>query len=484
MAARRAPAFILLVGGMLLLSGVAYLAAYLSLPSDGTVIEVGAVPAQPGLVVDVYRPDSTLQTGDLVIAINGQPLDAWMVQALRRPVQPAPPAAALDYTVLRADETLTVRQALLPPSPTTLLRRNWSTFLFLVYWQVISAVVFTLRPWLPVARLLLVFTTTIFASSLMYFLGLPVSALQHGWLVWLWLFGVIVLYGILAGNAVLFTIVFPRVWPALRQRPSWTILIYAGVWLPWLAFMAWGWPRVAGSSAHLLLALRATNTLSVVVFPLAVVASFISYRLTQSEADRRQVRWILWGVIMAVLPWVLFAALPQALGLPAILPTLVIGLLWCTLPTAFAISILREGLFDIDVIINRSLVYGGLTVVLALAYFGSVIVFQSLLRAFTGQQQSQLATVLSTLGIAALFSPARQGLQRAVDRRFYRRKYDAARTLAAFGATLRDEVDLSVLNQRLVGVVHDTMEPAQAWLWLRPAPGSRSEPRARGIDTP
>jgi hypothetical protein len=184
-------------------------------------------------------------------------------------------------------------------------------------------------------------------------------------------------------------------------------------------------------------------------------------------------------MLVSILPWVTLVALPQALGLTPLLPPVVVGLLWVALPTAFAISILREGLFDIDVILNRSLVYGALTVILAIAYFGAVIVLQSLFRTFTGQQQSQLATVLSTLAIAGLFTPLRQSLQRDVDRRFFRRKYDAARTLAAFGATLRDDVDLDALTGRLLGVVDETMRPAQAWLWLRPARGRPSD----GIDT-
>jgi hypothetical protein len=187
-------------------------------------------------------------------------------------------------------------------------------------------------------------------------------------------------------------------------------------------------------------------------------------------------------MLVSILPWVVLDALPQALGLPALLPPLVVGVLWMTLPTAFAISILRERLFDIDVILNRSLVYGALSLVLAVGYFAAVVVLQALFRTVTGEQRSQLATVLSTLAIAAAFSPLRQGLQRDVDRRFFRRKYDAVRTLAAFSATMRDEVDLNALTQRLVSVVHETMEPSEAWLWLPRAeqPPAREAPPSGG----
>jgi len=120
------------------------------------------------------------------------------------------------------------------------------------------------------------------------------------------------------------------------------------------------------------------------------------------------------------------------------------------------------------VLINRTLVYGTLTAILALVYFGLVIGLESLVRLFPGQgAQSPVVIVASTLAIAALFQPLRRRLQRVIDRSFYRRKYDAARTLAAFSATLRNEVDLQQLHEHLLAVVEETMQPAHVSLWLR-----------------
>jgi hypothetical protein len=143
-----------------------------------------------------------------------------------------------------------------------------------------------------------------------------------------------------------------------------------------------------------------------------------------------------------------------------------------TIPVATGIAILRFRLYDIDVLINRALVYGSLTVLLAATYVGGVVGLQYVFRALTGQG-STLAVVASTLTIAALFNPLRGRVQGFVDRRFYRRKYDAAKTLEAFSARLREETDLDALSNDLVGAVKETMQPVHVSLWLRPDTPSR-----------
>jgi hypothetical protein len=144
------------------------------------------------------------------------------------------------------------------------------------------------------------------------------------------------------------------------------------------------------------------------------------------------------------------------------------------IPVAVGIAILRYRLYDIDIIINRTLVYGSLTAMLALVYVGGVVGLQAAFRALTGQE-STLAVVASTLAIAALFGPLRRRLQALVDRRFYRRKYDAAKTLAAFNARLRQETDLDTLSDDVVGVVRGTVQPEYASLWLRHDTASRGQ---------
>jgi hypothetical protein len=190
----------------------------------------------------------------------------------------------------------------------------------------------------------------------------------------------------------------------------------------------------------------------------AVAAVVVRFRRSRG-VERQQMKWFLY----AAAPLVTF---PVTDYLPVIVSDLLFGWLLIGLPTAIGIAVLRYRLYDIDVVINRTLVYGALTVSLALVYFGSVVGLQRLLTPVVGES-NQLAVVASTLAVAALFTPLRRRIQSFIDRRFYRRKYDAARTLQDFGARLRDEVELETLSRDLEGVVRESVQPAHVSLWLR-----------------
>ena len=147
---------------------------------------------------------------------------------------------------------------------------------------------------------------------------------------------------------------------------------------------------------------------------------------------------------------------------------LLFAFLFPLIPISVGIAILRYRLYDIDLLINRTLVYGTLTIFLGLVYFVGVATIEAIVRALTGQErQPQLAIVISTLAIAALFNPLRRRIQGFIDRRFYRSKYDARKTLEAFSVKLRNETDLDSLSDDLVGVVRESMQPAHVSLWLR-----------------
>jgi MFS family permease len=207
------------------------------------------------------------------------------------------------------------------------------------------------------------------------------------------------------------------------------------------------------------------------------LALFIRYRRA-NDTERKQIKWLLYacGVFLVVFVSGTVGGVAGSSSLGGYIYGVFFGLSLVMLPAAIGISILRYRLYEIDIVINRTLVYGALTVTLALVYFGGVATIQAIFRALSGQeQQPQLAIVVSTLVIAALFNPLRRSIQSFIDRRFYRSKYDAAKTLEAFSAKLRDETDLDALNAELVGVVRETMQPAHVSLWLRPDTASKKD---------
>ena len=234
-------------------------------------------------------------------------------------------------------------------------------------------------------------------------------------------------------------------------------------------------PFVAGNALRTFF--EALGTLSGLALLGIGIASVISLILRWDNArgdERQQIKWftyaaaVLIGVPLLVAPFVGMVA--ESMGGSwevGLARPILAGLLG--IPAAVGIAILKYRLYDIDVVINRTLVYGSLTLTLALVYFGGVTATQALFRTLASQQElPQLVVVASTLVIAALFTPMRRRIQSLIDRSFYRSKYDARKTLEEFSTTLRNETNLEALNEELVGVVRVTMQPAHVSLWLRP----------------
>ncbi len=269
-------------------------------------------------------------------------------------------------------------------------------------------------------------------------------------------------------------------------------------WMRWaiVVFLAGRVPFTFFPDALITLKIHTVPLLGFLVFvgeaAILVVGQLYRYRWVSSPLQRQQTKWVVFGFavpitgyVIAIVPSLMFSvfAEPGSLYHPA--SVAVQDLLLLLIPLSFGFAILRSRLWEIDVLINRTLVYGMLTVLLAGVYVGLVIGLQALLRGIISQDNS-VVIVISTLAIAALFQPLRSRIQNVIDRRFYRRKYDAVKTLAAFSTTLRQEVDLDQLREHVLAVVQETMQPASLTLWIRPVKqqaargGTRGEQLSRG----
>ncbi len=269
---------------------------------------------------------------------------------------------------------------------------------------------------------------------------------------------------------------FFYLFPSGRFVPRWTRwvalcwVLFSGSWIftPFVGPPSWPPPLF--------------NAAVLVLWGSFPVAQLYRYVRVSDATQRQQTKWVVFGVAIAVAGvlttiFTVGAAVdlrPDEVS-RRMLSMLLMDAFVLLIPLSIGIAVLRSRLFDIDVVINRTLVYGALTATLVAVYFGGVATTQAISSALTGQEeQPQLAIVVSTLVIAALFNPLRRRIQGFIDRRFYRSKYDARKTLEAFSAKLRDETDLEALNNELVAAVRETMQPSHVSLWLRPDPPPRA----------
>ena len=276
--------------------------------------------------------------------------------------------------------------------------------------------------------------------------------------------------------------------PSARWRPLvWVVVVVATVHAASVALapgvlIDYPIENPVGIESARALRTLAETSIQLLVIPLmslSVVSLFVRLRRS-SGAERQQLKWFAYAAALLatdlVVVNVVFALFARTTELEV--SELVFFLIFIVtlsgIPVAIGVAILKYRLYDIDLLINRTLVYGALTAALVTVYLGSVVLLRGLLFGFAGQS-SQLTIVASTLAVAALFNPLRRRIQSFIDRRFYRRKYDASKTLETFLAKLRDETDLEALDTELVGVVRETMQPTHVSLWLRPDAASKKD---------
>jgi hypothetical protein len=441
-----------------------------TLPTDGWVYDgFGG-----GFSTDLLGLPSGIRPGDIPVSIGGIPIEQISDNALFAPVRAPESWRAGDnirYTLKRGGQMITLDAPIVNWKPATAgramliwLRLSWTDDLITFLYFLIGAFVFFRRPGNLDARALLFLGAVQLAMGLLLPLTLgdlmDLFAAKAVPLLGNYIWGIL-----LFPTLFLLSLVFPRPKRPFSIHPRLTI---AGLYLfeP-LTLLLFG--RLSAMAGGIIgFGLVAVYGLLTVI---TIVHTF--FRVRGDPVARAQVMWV--GLGIAILAGYQFAMNTLLLSTNFQVfyeqpwwISLIDGLVWLSLPTAVAIAILRYRLFDIDLIIRRTIVYSALTGILAALYYSSVVLLQQIARILTGQAgQSQLVIVISTLSIAALFTPLHRRVQDFIDRRFYRQKYNAERTLAQFAATARDEVDKDRLVGELIGVVDEAMQPQNVWLWLK-----------------
>jgi hypothetical protein len=465
---------------LLMAFSVAQMVYRLTLPTDGWSLSRDATSAGNRLVYErnLTGQPSSLLVGDRLLEIEGRPVDQILTGALTlNPLRPANWAEGktVEYTVARAGYVVNVpvRLARLPMGR-ALLNAGRNTLLAPgpLVMLLIALFVFSRDPAGLPARRLLLFSAAVFASdgisqvvsgsnvpgpAEMFYRGAYWPAQIVNALLWPFLIAPVFIH-------LLFS--FPATHVQLqRLRPGVLAGIYA--FMPVLTLLI-GLAHL-GQPLEFWLAWNAFSFIDFVAVLLSAI-SIMAYALvtTRNASARAQLAWVAWGAILTSLG-ALAGNIMLVLGLSGFslfLAWTITRLLMLGFPIAVAIAILRYRLFEIEVIVHNTVVYGVLTGLLGAIYFASVILLQQVFIWLTGNR-SPVAIVVSTLAIAALFVPLRRWVQGLIDRRMYHHKYDTERILAAFNAAVRNEVNPYRLSTRVVQAVEETMQPKQVSLWLR-----------------
>ena len=428
----------------------------LAMPGDGWQM----IYEEPPLTEFVGDWPTPLQEGDVILAVDVTAIETIRLQPLAAPAN-WQVGATIPYTIERNGEQQTVAvllgtlpaRGILQALANTMLDElpQWS-------WFVVGLI---LRPGSTAARLLLVAGSSIVLVTKIGWAATTVSAnfapLPIWYLdfltdtFWAWLF---------FPSLILLMLIFPQpLWPMTRFPRLTPALFFL---VPIIATIT---TKATGLifPATMLLVVEA-----VLIFVVAVTAVVVAFRHGYDRVARAQISWVALGIALTI-GGTLTAYLLDYSGLIDFSGTFASIIAWpitLAMPLFLAIAILRYRLFDIDVIIRKTLVYAILTGLLLLVYFGIVILLQSVFESISGQE-SPIAIVISTLVIAALFAPLRQRVQAFIDRRFFRKKYDAQQVLAQFALTARDETDMDVLTAELARVLQETMQPERVNIWLK-----------------
>jgi two-component system, NarL family, sensor kinase len=466
---RFSPLTALILAALLLIPAAAFLASHIAGPSDGARLEPGSdnIPL-PGVKVTVLLPqEGGLQSGDIVTHMQGRSMEAW-AQALFEPEferTGLEKGDIIQYRVLRSEQPIDVQLTLGNYPLRAVLQSNWGTILFALVFQIVATYVFIRRPAHHAGRILFLSASSILSATTWSF-GLHLLDFYTGVGFWLYKITTWGAYSLFWISSFHFAAVFPHPLPLIQRKP-WIIpsgylgaVVFAATWvlvtqqvatstLDWLRLWIPSEAAVAG------------------VFLAASIAAFTwQYRIHKSGVQRQQIRWVIWSGIFSGAAGLIFYILPGLVGGSTINPNLA-GLIVLPVPLSIAIAILRHNLFEIDRLINRTLVYGALTVLSGSIYLTVV----GTIGLFFQAQGNWVISLIATGVVAILFHPLRERINRWVNRRMYGDRDEPFEVLARLGHRLESSLSYDAVLPTLVETIAQTLKlPYVALRLLEPAP--------------
>jgi hypothetical protein len=472
----RAPIYrVLAFGAVCLLLPALFLAYQLRTPSDGSRFSKAPNSVtEEGIYIHPMQSDSDLQEGDLVVGIEGRSLESWAEQSKFFQGRNAVwiKGEQVTYQVIRNGERLDTPVTLSGQPVRSIISENWGVLIYTVILQLVATFVIARRSHDPAARALFIWA---FTSSHFYLWSfyLQYYDLVNGYGYWFYQLPATFLWLASWSAAFHLALVFPAPLPLVQRKPRLIRFAYLSTFV---IFFLWvGISRLVVSNAlmRIMMWWRGEFVAAIIIFFPAMITMIAQYTRFRQGSEHAKIKWVVYSAVICGSLTVFFYLIPEYLDLPSLGVNL-IGVLLLPFPAAIALAIWRYRLFDIDLIIHRTLVYSVLTLTLGFIYFTSIaLIGQLFTRVTGGEGRSTLAIVLTTLLVAALFNPLRQRIQKTIDRRFFRQKYDSTRILEEYSVRLQDEFDLDELQSHLLSVVEDTLKPEHVSLWLKPTPGKK-----------